>query len=696
MKQPPSTPSIQSTYHMIKPTLTAIAALVGAAATGFAEPSDAFRPGAPYVGVSYYPEVAGDLLDGDLRHMRELGINMVRFGEFAWSTIEPREGQCDFGWMHRAVDKFAAEKFAVVLCTPTAAPPAWLSAAHPDILRVTANGQRVGHGGRRQYCPNSPLYRDYSRRMAARLGEEFGKHPGVTAWQIDNEFWEECFCDHCLTAFHRWLEQRYGTIEKLNELWLTTLWSQTYQSFDQVPLPNPAKVGGQHHPSLRRAYRQFMSDSYVSYCMEQARELRRHTKVPVTTNGHNPRYQRIDYAELFRDLDVVGTDSYAEPGNLLRYAFEADWMRALGGKPFWLAETSSTWAAATIAGGGTDFAFAKGALRAKMWLNYALGAEAVSFWLWRVHWAGQELEHGSLLYPWGDETPNTPEIRQVAAELKQHADWLRSTRPAPGAVAMHYGVPEQWQFEATGIADGFDYDSAITGFHRMLAEAGVARDVIVPGAPVDAYHVVFSPYLPHVSPELTAKMRRFVEAGGIWVLGPLSACRTADATAHRDAAYSAEFERLLGIHVRHRLPAHPSIRFATGKDTLECKWWCDAYQPQPERKVLAHYAGGPLDGMAAAVECPLGRGRVILLGTQPPEAWWRGLIHELAGPDHHAASPGVIVCPRTDPAGRPSGVIAINSTAAAGSFQWDGTKHDVPAYGVLLLPPPGPLSSDTR
>jgi hypothetical protein len=89
------------------------------------------------------------------------------------------------------------------------------------------------------------------------------------------------------------------------------------------------------------AYRRFMSDSYVSFCLEQARELRRHTAAPITTNGHNPRYQRIDYAELFRGLDVVGTDSCADPNHLLSYASEADWMRPLGykpRKPFWLAE----------------------------------------------------------------------------------------------------------------------------------------------------------------------------------------------------------------------------------------------------------------------------------------------------------------------------------------------------------------------
>ncbi len=626
-------------------------------------------PQPPYVGVAYYPEVAGDEIDRDIRQMKDIGINLVRMGEFAWCRMEPDEGSYDFKWLHQAVDKFSDAGIAVVLCTPTATPPVWLSRKHPEILRINAAGQTIGHGGRRQYCPNSPAYQQFAVQIATKLAGEFDKSSPVVAWQIDNEFWEECFCPRCDEAFHAWLKKRFGTIEALNRAWLTVLWSQEYQSFDQVPLPNPQRVGGQHHPSLRAAYRHFMSDSYVAFCNVQSRVLQRGTGRPVTTNAHNPVYQRIDYEKLFADLEIVGTDSYADAGDLLRYAFEADWMRPLG-KRFWLAETAATHSAGTAVGDGDSLVFAPGALRAKMWLTYALGGEAVNFWLWRAHWAGQELEHGSVVYPWGDECANTGEIRTVAAELAEHAGWMRNTRPKPAAVAMHYGVPVQWQFEASPIAAGFNYDSAITAFHHQLAESGVPRDVIMPGASVDRYQVVISPYLPAIDADLMKRMRRFVEQGGIWMLGPLSACRTAEATAYRDACYGTDFEQWLGVHLRHRLTPGGVTKLKADGETIGCRWWCDAYEMrQTDRRVLAAYAGGPLDGLAAVVECPIGKGRVILLGTQPDDAWLGKLIGRLVPQSGIEASPGVVVAERVTADGKPAGVIMINTRRDSASYR---------------------------
>jgi len=640
----------------------------------------------PYVGVSYYPEVAGDEIDRDIRQMKEIGVNMVRMGDFSWCRMEPDEGSFDFKWLHKAVDKFTAAGIAVVLCTPTAAPPVWLSKKHPDILRVNAAGQMIGHGGRRQNCPNSPTYQKYAVRIAEKLAAEFGKSSPVIAWQVDNEFWDECFCPSCEKAFHAWLKKRFGTIEALNNAWLTVLWSQEYQSFEQVPLPNPQRVGGRHHPSLRKAYRHFMSDSYVAFCNAQAVVLRSRTVRPVTTNAHNPVYQRIDYEKLFQDLEIVCTDSYADAGELLRYAFEADWMRPLG-KRFWLAETSATHAAATSVGNADSLVFTPGALRAKMWLTYALGGEAVSFWLWRAHWAGQELEHGSVVYPWGDECANTGEIRTVAAELVANGDWMRSTRPKPAAVAMHYGVPAQWQFEASAIAGGFNYDSSITAFHRLLSESGVSRDVIMAGASVDKYQVVFSPYLPAIDADLMKRMRNFVEQGGTWVLGPLSACRTPEATAHRDACYGAEFEKWLGIHVRHRLTPGGVTKLKAEGETTGCRLWCDAYElRQTDRGVLAAYAGGPLDGLAAVVECPVGKGRVILLGTQPDDAWLKKLIGRLAPRPGIESDPGVVVAERVTAEGKPAGAIIINTRRESATYRnGESGSKTLAGYAVKIV-----------
>jgi len=329
----------------------AAATLAGLAWTAHSEP--------PRIGVSYYPEVAGDQIDDDIAKMKRLGVNLVRIGDHCWSRMETNEGRYDLGWMHGALEKFAKAGIEVEMCTPTTAPPVWLTEAHPEVLRVNSAGQAVGHGGRRQYCPNSGTYRGYARAIAEMLGREFGNETNVVAWQIDNELWQDCYCPRCEMAFHEWLKRRYGTIEALNREWLTVLWSQEYQSFDQIPLPIPQRVGSSHHPSLLMAYRHFMSDSYIAFCNDQAEVLRAHTRKPITTTAHNPVYQRIDYTGLFKDLDFTGVDCYAGPDNLARYAFEADWMRPLG-KPFWLAETASTHSCGTAVNDRGDYANSPG------------------------------------------------------------------------------------------------------------------------------------------------------------------------------------------------------------------------------------------------------------------------------------------------------------------------------------------------
>ena len=50
-----------------------------------------------YIGAAYYPELWDKSeIDKDIKLMKEYGMNCMRVGEFAWSNMEPREGEYNF------------------------------------------------------------------------------------------------------------------------------------------------------------------------------------------------------------------------------------------------------------------------------------------------------------------------------------------------------------------------------------------------------------------------------------------------------------------------------------------------------------------------------------------------------------------------------------------------------------------------
>ena len=63
------------------------------------------------IGASYYPEWWPESQwDDDFAKMADLGFNVVRMGEFAWSWYEPREGEFNFEcFMFRGALRFCLE-----------------------------------------------------------------------------------------------------------------------------------------------------------------------------------------------------------------------------------------------------------------------------------------------------------------------------------------------------------------------------------------------------------------------------------------------------------------------------------------------------------------------------------------------------------------------------------------------------------
>ena len=185
-----------------------------------------------YFGVDYYPEhwvhpYAGTAekpesgWEQDVELMVAAGVNVVRMGEFDWGLCEPEECKYDFDWLKRAMDMMGKAGIKVVLGTPTAAPPIWLTQKYPEILPIDENGLTRHEGTRRACCLNSNVYWEYSQRIVRAMATALGKHPQLIAWQIDNglggHLTEYSFNDQTRRDWHSWLKAKYETIERFNE-----------------------------------------------------------------------------------------------------------------------------------------------------------------------------------------------------------------------------------------------------------------------------------------------------------------------------------------------------------------------------------------------------------------------------------------------------------------------------------------------
>ena len=684
-------------------TLTTALALVLACAT-FAAP--ARPPARLYHGAAYYPELWPESeIPRDLARMKELGINVVRIGEFAWSRMEPDEGRIDLSFFRRVMDQLHAADIAVVLCTPSATPPIWLTHGHPDRLFVDHTGTALVHGARQHVSTDHPAMRAATARIVEAMASQLGRHPALIAWQIDNEFKchvGEDFNPASVQRWHDYLQTRYGTIDALNDAWGTEIWSQRYQAFPQVPAP--LRTPFLHNASLSTAYTLFTRESIATFMEEQNAVIRRHSSAPITHNfslGFGVNFER-----MARDLDFLSWDDYPSANAWHRIVLQSDFFRpGKPGRPFWLMETSPShngWL-----GNNREVTHPPGFLRVEAVAAYALGAEAFNYWLWRQQRSGAELPHGAILQSWGTESIGWREVASVEAARRELEPLFTQSTPAPARIAVTWSdrARAMLQTEAIGAnppaGRRVDYASIVYGWHRRLLDLGYHREFRFEGAPIDDLAVLITPAMPAVDDVFLARVKPWIEAGGIWIVGPFTGTRTPEHTAHTTAGLGA-LEALAGVETVFGFPITQTGARGRAFDlNPELTGWALALRPRdPATHVLGTIQGGSADGLAWIVERPLGRGRIVLATADPLAARDEEPIFDRLV-RHYAAKAGVaplaqakphpvLLAPRLLADGRPL-LITLNMEGAELTVDLPGgtdalTQAPI-APGPLTLPP---------
>ncbi len=461
-----------------------------------------------------------EVWDDDVRLMKKAGVNLVSVGIFSWAKIETSEGVYDFDWLDRIISKLGEAGIAVDLASATASPPMWLTQAHPEVLWKDYRGDVCQPGARQHWRPTSPVFREYALKLCRAMAEHYKDNPYVVAWHVSNEY--GChnrfdYSEDAERAFQKWCEERYGTIDAVNDAWGTAFWAQRMNDFTEIVPPRFIGDGNCMNPGKLLDFKRFSSDALKAFYVAERDALAEITPdLPLTTNFMvSATGSVLDYDDWGREVDFVSNDHYFIPGeaHLDELAFSASLVDGIARKDPWFLMEHST---SAVNWRPVNYRKEPGQLVRDSLAHVAMGADAVCYFQWRQSKAGAEKFHSAMVPHTGEDSTVFRDVCELGADLNTLADnGLLGTKLAKSKVAVVFDYESEWATEhtATPTQKVHHVDEPLQWF-RALADHGVTADVVPVSSNWDEYEVVVLPSVYILSEETTRRVRDYVANGG--------------------------------------------------------------------------------------------------------------------------------------------------------------------------------------
>jgi beta-galactosidase len=480
-------------------------------------------------GVAYYPEyMPHDRLDKDIEMMQKAGITVVRVGESTWSSWEPRNGDFQFAWMQRVLDRLHQAGIRAILGTPTYSVPTWLYKEHPEIL-VTHNGTAPPlsnpyaptypssdtpgyYGPRQNYDFLNPYFRQHAESVIRQIVSHFKDHPAVIGYQIDNETSPTGIpTQYTNSAFLERLKKKYKTPETINKIWGLAYWGQLVDRWEDLPPRN-----GILNPGYKLEWENFQHDIVTDFLAWQAKIVNEYKRADqfVTQDFSGGVHTNLDQWAIARNLDIVAENPYFETQN--RLDARGIWMsgdlgRSLKHTNYLVTETN----AQTIGWDSrTQYPQYPGQLRLVVYTHLAAGANMVEYWHWHSLHYGQETYWKGVLSH--DLEPNRTyaEVSHVAGELKKLGPQLVNLKKN-NSVAILFSSDSANALTFMPVSDSVNYMTVLRQMYNALYDLNVEPDFVQAGDPSLArYKVLLVPPLYSASDEVLLQISDYVKSGG--------------------------------------------------------------------------------------------------------------------------------------------------------------------------------------
>ena len=566
-----------------------------------------------------------DILKDDLRLMKLANVNTMTVGIFAWSALEPTEGNYNFEWLDKIIDDVYNQGGRVILATPSGARPAWMSEKYPEVLRTNDRREKMLHGGRHNHCFSSPIYREKTQKMNYKLAERYGNHPALIMWHVSNEYSGDCHCELCQENFRDWLKNKYKTIENVNKAWWGPFWSHTYTDWSQIE--SPSSIGENAVHGLNLDWKRFVTDQTIDFYENEAKPLRELTpNVPITTNFMADTddlipFQSLNYEKFSKHVDILSWDCYPAWHNdwentkdlATKVGFINDLYRSLKQQPFLIMECTPS---------GVNWHNVNKAKRPGMHTLASMqllahGSDSVLYFQWRKSRGSSEKFHGAVV-----DHDNSEENR-VFKEVSQVGEILDKIKEIKGSmkqskVAIIYDWENDW---ALKDAQGFGkesrrYPQTLQSHYKYFWDKNISVDVVTPQQDLSKYSLVVAPMMYMMTEETMDRFRDYVKNGGVLVGSYLSGLVNETDLTYL-GGWPKTLQEIYGIDVKEIDTLYPkdrnSIKF--GNESFEVVDYCTIIEAK-EAEVLAKYEEDFYKNTPAITKNNLEKGKAYFIGAR--------------------------------------------------------------------------------
>ncbi|MFI6737689.1 beta-galactosidase [Nonomuraea sp. NPDC050451] len=609
-------------------------------------------------GASYYHEYQPvERLEKDLDLMVAAGFTVIRVGESTWASYEPRDGEIGFAALSRVVDEAHQRGLKVIVGTPTYAIPPWLARQHPEVMAQPHPGRPLPYGARQNVDFTHPAFLFHAERILRRMGEEFGRHPGVIGFQVDNEIGVHQIANpHVVQRFREHVTEALGGVDGVNEKWGLTYWSHRISQPADIWPPD-----GNTNPGYALAWDRFQAALTVEFLAWQQALLREYVGADrfVTHDligGDGGR--NTDLRATAQQMDVTAVNIYLPLQGALRLpeppaeemaglgpdwsrdygAWVASWkadlaysMRGPTGSRFLVTEAQAT----SIGGSATNIPPFPGQLRllAHAFAAHAFaarGADLLAYWHWHTLHYGFETYWGGVLGHDLEPGRVYAEVAALGEELKRLAPELKDATP-DADVAILYSRDSLKAMEfmpalvkpGTSEPDPESYHRIVTRFYRSAADDCVQVRFVHADSDWSHQRVLVVPALYIADDTLLERLIEHARDGAHVLLTFRSGYADEHARVRWQrqpgvlrAAVGASYQEYSTVPSPVPLRARPvaGVPELALPESATATGWADGLQPEGA-DVLCEYEDPFLGRFAAVTTQAYGRGRVTWVGT---------------------------------------------------------------------------------